>query len=350
MGLTRPSFGQQGCCGSPFPPAEWRLGTGTLGNWYKWQFRGKSYQFDSPPGWSLQELARVVAHCAQLRQGGGVQKKGGWQEGRLFQGPQVGELLYDRGVIYETNTKANKKVQWKQQQLICASNHITTTTATNDYSLQRASSSNSTSIYRFLRFPDDYSVPHFFLLKSCLCSSPSLRASPESKWERRPSTLTFFFCFCTLTLCFCFLKIDKCIILINTTFQVQMVALPPSIASTPPAPGSRQTLEVVQASFTYCVFQVQIYQSSPCTSPNTSYTTKSFFRMDRPGSTTILYIFNRWRVESKLLLQVDDFLSRPSKSPPSRSSTPRKRSNIPHISPAVHPFHFKEEIDEGRGI
>ena len=42
MGLTRPSFGQQGCCGSPFQPAEWRLGTETLGNWYKWQFRGKA--------------------------------------------------------------------------------------------------------------------------------------------------------------------------------------------------------------------------------------------------------------------------------------------------------------------
>ena len=34
-----------------------------------------------------------------------------------------------------------------------------------------------------------------------------------------------------------------------------MVALPPSIASTPPAPGSRQSLEVVQASITCCIFR-----------------------------------------------------------------------------------------------
>ena len=66
----------------------------------------------------------------------------------------------------------------------------------------------------------------FLLLKSRLCSCPSLRASPKSKWECCPSTLTL-------------MNIVKCTILINTIFQVQMVALPPIIASTPPAPGSR---------------------------------------------------------------------------------------------------------------
>ena len=33
MGLTLPSSGQQGCCGSSSQPVEWRLGTETLGSW-----------------------------------------------------------------------------------------------------------------------------------------------------------------------------------------------------------------------------------------------------------------------------------------------------------------------------
>ena len=86
MGLTPPSSGQQVCCGSSFPPVEWRPGTETLENWYP-EKDSIFKTFES--GWTLQELERVGAHGAQLEQGRGAKEEGGGEEGRLCQRSKV---------------------------------------------------------------------------------------------------------------------------------------------------------------------------------------------------------------------------------------------------------------------